>query len=107
MTATTKPTTCTLTVAADGLTCGKPAVVVHTFKTSEGFYAECAEHETRTIPAVDTFGLGDTVLLRIYGETYTAIVVKVKRTRVEVAFKTRGGKRKVVDVARDRVSPLA
>lgn len=98
----TPPTTCTLTVAADGSTCGKPAVAVHTFKYSEGYYAECAEHETVASP--DLPAPGETVLIRKYGLSYSASVIAASPDRVTVEFETAGGNRKVATVPTDAIT---
>lgn len=98
----TRPTTCTLTVSADGATCGKPAVVVHTFKMSDGFYAECAEHATDT--AADALTPGMRVRVRKYGTEYSGVVARVSLTRVAAEIALLGGKTKTVLVPRTDVS---
>jgi hypothetical protein len=103
MTATAKPTTCTLTVAADGSTCGKPAVVVHTFKTSEGFYAECAEHETK--PSAPTgFEVGEKVTYAYRGAEYPATILAVRPATVEIEFTLLSGRTRTRIVSRGLVS---
>lgn len=101
---TTKPTTCTLTVSADGSTCGKPAVAVHAFKLSPGFYAECAEHETHITSSPDLPRPGETVSIRKYGVIYDALVIASTPARVTVSFTTFEGTHKQADVSLDEIT---
>lgn len=87
----TKPTTCTVVVAATGATCGEPAV--HAFIGTGGeAFAECATHATAHVGGATTHehALGAHVIVKAYGKTYPAVVTTVTPTGIAYATFTTG-----------------